>query len=108
MNKVLGSIVAVICLAGCSAHTSPPPVSPIEKITEVNCDKATQDNFDKAGAAVGNTSRFAFEEAKKGYRYLTSEEMVEHYKEFLRSAKDAANKAVNKAEETYKEHTDQK
>jgi hypothetical protein len=104
MNKMF-VLAAGLVLAGCS-HQSPPVASPIDAITETHC-KKDADGFDKGAAVVGNTSRWVWDEAKKGYVYLTSPEMIKHYEDAYDFAKEESQKAIQAAEKAYHDHQNQ-
>lgn len=90
------SILVVMFLGlimGC-AHTPPPCVSASEPPP-----LPKKDNFDKAAEG----SRFMYDESLKAWRWMTSEEMKEKYRNGWKATKDSLHRTYDTLEDYYKD-----
>ena len=106
MNKfnVVSLIALAIVATGC-AHNSAPPATPNNPDDNSpamgepparpssQCPSCENDGFAKTGTVIADSSRWIWDESKKAYRYLTSEEMKERaekaYREAVSLSRDA-------------------
>jgi hypothetical protein len=110
------AVVSLFSLGGCS-HQSPAPAVPSNQATdlsvapssvmEVRC-ITNPDGFSKTGEVVGDVGRWSYNEATKAFDWITSDANKQRLSNAYQTSKDVAQKAYDKAIETYKEHSDKK
>lgn len=105
MNKMIGIVALCMLLVGCG-HNDPAPKTAADSFNPLpdKCqDRPCVDNFDRAGSAVADGSRYVWNESKKAYEWATSEENKERAEKVWTAAKDTVKRTYDEAMKAYDE-----
>ena len=113
--SIVSFVALAVATAGC-AHNTPPANNPSNPDNDSpamgepparpsnGCPSCEKDNFDKEGQIVASGSRWIWNESKKAYEYLSSEEFhakLVEAKQDVQSAEELMEKQLKAMDDAY-------